>query len=352
MDKKYVFFIGTLGQGGAERVISVLSAKMCQQGIPVEILLYYNRKPFYTVHPDVKLVTVKGHTKTKNILKNMLWMRRYFKENASAVISFLAPFNMVALVATAFLKLPVIVADRNDPRFVPVNPVIRKARDFLYRFASGVVLQTKHNQRYFCKSVQKKSTVIYNPVDLGEKAGMALQTPKQKRIVSAARLMPQKNQKMLLDAFARLHEDHPDYTLTIYGEGPARQALEEQIARLDLTGAVSLPGSVKDVHDKMLDAELFVLPSNYEGMPNALIEAMCLGLPVIATEVSGATDLVDGTNGLLTPVGDTDALYEAMKTMLKDDTLRRTCAENAVALNQSLQADKILAQWMEFIASK
>lgn len=349
MDKKYVFFIGTLRQGGGERVISILSKKMQEDGLPVEILIYHDEDPFYVLHPEVKLVRVQAQTGSRNVLKNMLWMRRYFKDHADVVISFLAPFNMLALVATAFLKVPVIVADRNDPRFVPSCSLLRLARDFLYRFADGVVLQTQHNQQYFCKSIQKKSTVIYNPVDLGKKAGQALRTEKKPRIVSVGRLMPQKNQTMLLDAFARLHQQFPEYTLTIYGEGPARQALEAQIAKLELTGAVELPGSVKDVHDRIMDAQLFVLPSDYEGMPNALIEAMCLGLPVISTKVSGATDLIDGTNGMLTEVGDVGELYDAMQKMLSDENLRRSCGEKAVELNTKLQAEKILAQWTAFI---
>ena len=114
---------------------------------------------------------------------------------------------------------------------------------------------------------------------------------------------------------------------------------------------MELPGSVQDVHDRILDAQLFVLPSDYEGMPNALIEAMCLGLPVISTKVSGATDLIDGTNGLLTEVGDVDGLYDAMQKMLADDALRAECAQKAVELNDSLKAEKILAKWMELIAS-
>lgn len=349
MDKKYLFFIGTLNQGGGERVISILTKKMKEDGLPVEILIYHDADPFYELHPGVKLTRVRAETGSGNLLKNLLWMRRYFRENAKAVISFLAPFNMLTLVATAFMKLPVIVADRNDPRFIPGKPLLRKLRNFLYRFADGVVLQTRYNQQYFSKAVQKKSTIIYNPIDLGEKAGLALRTDKKKRIVSVGRLMPQKNQKMLLEAFARLRQQFPDYTLTIYGEGPARQDLEAHIAQLGLTGAVELPGSVKNVHDQIADAELFVLPSDFEGMPNALIEAMCLGLPVISTKVSGATDLIDGENGLLTEVGDTEGLYTAMQQMLIDNDMRRNCAEKATLLNDRLQVERILAQWMQFI---
>ena len=258
MNKRYVIFIPTLSQGGAERVISLLSGEMAERDLSVTILLYKDREPFYTVDPRVKLVYVPRESGSNNLLINLLWMRKYYRENADAVLSFLAPFNILTLLATLGGKQTVIVADRNDPRFVPDKWPVRKLRDFLYRFAHGVIVQTKHNQAYFSRAVQKKSTIIYNPVDLGEKAGLALRCEKQKRIVSVGRLMPQKNQLMLLEAFARVREKHPRYRLIICGEGPFRKELEEEIARLGLTDWVELPGNVKDVHDRIAPAELFV----------------------------------------------------------------------------------------------
>ena len=348
MSKRYVIFIPTLSQGGAERVISLLSGKMAADGLDVTILLYKDQEPFYTIAPGVKLTYVPRESGTTNPLKNLLWMRKYYRENADAVLSFLAPFNILTLLATLGGKQTVIVADRNDPRFVPDKWPVRKLRDFLYRFADGVIVQTKHNQAYFSAAVQKKSTIIYNPVDLGEKAGLALGTEKQKRIVSVGRLMPQKNQFMLLEAFARVHQTHPEYTLTICGEGPFRERLEEKIALLGLQGSVDLPGNVKDVHDRIASAELFVLSSHYEGMPNALIEAMCLGLPVISTAVSGATDLIKpGENGLLVNCGDTDALTEAMLQLLEDEAKRQAFGREAVKLNDLLEIGDITRQWLE-----
>lgn len=350
MSKRYVIFIPTLSQGGAERVISLLSRKMAEEDLSVTILLYKDQEPFYPIDPKVKLVYVPRESGSTNLVKNLLWMRRFYKENADAVLSFLAPFNILTLLATLGGKQTVIVADRNDPRFVPGKWPIRKLRDFLYRFADGVIVQTRHNQVYFSKAVQKKSTIIYNPVDLGEKAGLALGTQKQMRIVSVGRLMPQKNQVMLLEAFARVRERFPEYTLTIYGEGPHREVLEGDIARLGLAGAVSLPGSVKDVHDRIADGELFVMSSDYEGMPNALIEAMCLGLPVISTAVSGATDLIcHGENGLLVPCGDTAALAEAMEQLLQDREKRVAFGSEATKLNEMLRIGDITRQWLEAV---
>ena len=350
MSKRYVIFIPTLSQGGAERVISLLSRKMAEEKIDVTILLYKDQEPFYTIDPRVKLVYVPRESGTTNLLKNLLWMRRFYRENADAVLSFLAPFNILTLLATLGGKQTVIVADRNDPRFVPGKFPIRKLRDFLYRFADGVIVQTKHNQAYFSKGVQKKSTIIYNPVDLGEKAGLALETPKRKRIVSVGRLMPQKNQIMLLEAFASIAERFPDHSLTIYGEGPFRKELEAYIVRLGLESRVALPGNIKDVHDRIADAELFVMSSDYEGMPNALIEAMCLGLPVISTAVSGATDLIrHGENGLLVPCRDTEALKNAMERLLSEPETAQAFGREAVKLNDALKIGDITQQWLDAV---
>jgi glycosyltransferase involved in cell wall biosynthesis len=196
--------------------------------------------------------------------------------------------------------------------------------------------------------LQKKCKIIYNPVDLQDQKGLALRTQKQHRIVSAARLMQQKNQLMLINAFAQLKKEFSDHTLTIYGEGPFRGELEQRIRELGLEESVFLPGKVQNVFDCISDAELFVLSSDFEGMPNALIEAMCLGLPVISTKVSGATDLIEhGQNGLLAEVGNTEQFYQCMKQMLSDASLRESCTKNALEINERLNVDRIIGQWQE-----
>ena len=351
-NKRIVFFDGTLMQGGAERVISILSRHLSERGFSVQILLLYDREIFYEIAPSVRVTVVEKESGSKNLLKNLLWVRRFFEKNADVVISFLAQFNMFALVAHTGLKSKIIVADRNDPRHMPNRQYLRKLRNLLYRFADGVVVQTSHNKEYFSKDVQKKSIVIHNPVDLGDLAGKAIGAEKKREIVSVGRLMPQKNQSMLLEAFAAIRDEFPDYVLTIYGEGPERSNLERKADELGIGDRVFLPGSVKDVHDRIISSELFVLSSDYEGMPNALIEAMCLGLPCISTKVSGATDLIrDGENGLLIEVGDCDEMKGALRQMLLNEELRERSGKQAVLLNDALETEKITAQWIEAVES-
>lgn len=343
-------------QGGAERVISILSNALCTMGHQVEILLYYDRPIFYKINESVLVHSDEEVIGKSGVLKHIRWRRKYIKEkNPDVVISFLAPFNMINIVAMAGLKIPLIVADRNDPKKVPGNFVVRKVRDFLYRFANGIVLQNDTNKKYFSKTVQKKSAVIFNPLDLGayEAAALACEEKKEekkKEIVSVARVIEQKNPMMLLNAFSRISDKYPDYKLVFYGDGDMRQLVLSKAEELGLADRVKAPGSEKNIFEKIKDSELFVMTSDYEGMPNALIEAMCIGLPCISTKVSGAVDVIeDGKNGLLIDCRNEDALVEAMDRMLSDSELRETCAKNASKLAELLRTDIITNQWLDFI---
>ena len=348
--KRHIFFIGTLRNGGAERVVSILASNMAEQGMDAEILMYYDKPIFYEVSPKVKLTVVEKETGTKSKGKNLLWIRQYFKENAKVVISFLAPFNIMAIAANLGSRIPMIVADRNDPTKVPSKFMIRKLRDFLYRFADGVVVQTEKNKAYFSTAVQKKSIVIYNPVDLKEYTGSGLKASKEKKIVTAGRLMPQKNQKMMIRAFAQLLKKYPDYKLLIYGDGPSEAELKNLIEELKISSNVTLAGNVKDLHDRIKSAEIFILSSDYEGMPNALIEAMCMGLPVISTKVSGATDLIrHGENGFLTDCGNCEQFEKALDELLANPEKMKVFANESVKLAESLEVNVIVKEWMDYI---
>lgn len=347
--KRYVFFIGTLMQGGAERVISILSKKMIEKGMDVSILLYYDREIVYDIDPNIKITVVERETQSKNILKNIFWIRNFITKKADVLISFLAPFNILALVAHIGLKSKIIVADRNDPRYVPTNRIVRQIRNVLYHYADGVVLQTTQNRDYFSDKIKANSIIIPNPIDLKEKVGIALRTPKENKIVSVGRLMPQKNQELLIRAFTQIHQKYPQYTLEIYGDGPYRGYLENVVSKLKMNDYIKLVGSSKRIFDDIANAELFVLSSNYEGMPNALIEAMCLGLPCISTKVSGATDLIkSGVNGEIVDIGNLQELATVMADLLSRPEKRESYGKAAKLLNDKLAVEKVMNYWINF----
>ncbi|MBR5079023.1 MAG: glycosyltransferase [Victivallales bacterium] len=350
-NNKYLFFIGVLLNGGAERVVSILVNKMIKSNKNIELLIYYKSKYFYVIDDKVKITIVEEETGTRNILKNIIWVRNYIKNNADVIISFMAAFNMFILIATLGLSKKVIVADRSDPYRIPSNFVIRLLRNILYRFADGVVLQTKHNQDYFSKNIQQKSIVIYNPVDIDKIAQIQLNDFKDD-IISVGRLIPVKNQKLLLEVFAEIHKQYPNYSLIIYGEGEEREKLQSLSHALGIESNFFLPGNKKDIFNCMANAKLFVLSSNYEGMPNALLEAMCLGLPVISTKVSGATDLIEnGVNGILVDCNNKIELTNAIIKMIKDNDFRVKCAQNALLQRKKFLPDVIIKQWINYINS-
>ena len=170
-------------------------------------------------------------------------------------------------------------------------------------------------------------------------------------IVSAGRLAPQKNQKMLITAFSKIANQYPDYNLTIYGEGALRQFLEQQISDLGLQERVFLPGNITDLHTQIKTSAFFVMSSDFEGMPNALIEAMALGLPCISTDCpcGGPKTLIrEKENGLLIEVGDSDALADAMATLIENQSLAFEMGQNAVAIRDRLSMEMIGKEWVAY----
>lgn len=344
--KKIVFFIGSLEFGGAERVLSILASRLANQGYAVTILMYYNRSVCYLLDANVQVTSVEAECSSKQILRRMSWIRSYVKNNFDLGISFLAPFNMLFITATLGLKTPILVADRNDPRRVPNNSILRLARDVLYCFSNHVVAQTQANKAYFSKIVQNKTTVIPNPISPALIKGDALIQSKEQVLVTVGRLADAKNHAILIRAFSRVKQTHPTYQLHIYGDGSLKEALQEQIDALNMSDSIILKGTSNCIFDEIKTAQLFVLSSYYEGMPNALIEAMCLGLPVVSTKVSGAVDFIeDKENGLLVGNDQEQELVDAINLLLDDSTLRTKCAESASQLFDQLQEDVITDQW-------
>lgn len=347
MNKKIIIFIGDLRSGGAERVVSVISNGFLQEFKEVRIVLYYDRPIFYKLDKKIKVSIIERETNSRNILKNMLWLRRNVNKE-DIFLSFLAPFNIVAILSL-FFKKKIIVADRNDPRFDPPNPIKKFLRNILYNFAEKVVCQTESNKKYFNKNIQRKTSIIYNPIYLSEKVGSSLNEKKENTIISIGRLSKQKNQILLINSFKKLLKYFPDYKLIIYGEGENRKFLENYIEKSNLEKNVFLPGAFKDVHNKIKKSKLFIMTSDYEGMPNALLEAMSLGLPCVSTKVSGAVDLIENyKNGVLVDRKPDEISNEIIK-ILNDENYAYSLGKEASDLYYKLNEKEIINQWIDLL---
>lgn len=352
--RKLFISCSALTAGGAERVLSILSKPFADHYDEVQYIMWYDKPIFYKIDERVKIVSVKQMAKGKGYISMMKTFRHYIKDNMPDIIlSFSAPFNMLALSSLLGTKNKLIAAERVDPKIVPFGKPFEIVRNILYYNAVSILTQTKSCRDYFTGKLREKAHIIYNPVVLTQDyVGQGIKHSKEKVIISAGRLMPQKNHKMLISAFSKFVKIHPEYKLIIYGEGALRNELEKQILQLDLQGRVLLPGTISNLWEKLFTADMFIMTSNYEGMSNSLIEAMCLGIPCISTKVSGAIDLIkNDLNGILIDVNDEDALITAMNRIADNPTYAFEIASQAVKLYDLLNIDKISDQWIEYIDS-
>lgn len=349
---KIILSFSALSQGGAGRVCANLSYALCNHYESVILVAWNNRPLFYEIDQRARLLSIEKEIGSKNDIKRLRWFRNFVKqEKPDLILSFMEPYNLRVLLSTVGLGIPTVVSERNEPHAVNKYWLMDQFEKMVYGLADGIVVQTPTIQRFFDGRLANRTHVLYNPVDLSKDiVGKALVTPKKKRIVSVARLIPQKKHDVLLRAFAKFSESHPNYTLAIYGEGPSRGNLQQLAMSLGIADKVSLPGNLKNVHEAILDANMMCLVSSREGMSNAMIEAMCLGLPCICTKVSGAVDLIsDGKNGMLVDVGDMDGLAEKMKLLADDASLSYSIGHEAFGLFDILNKTKINEEWISYL---
>lgn len=350
MKKKIVFFLGSMGRGGAERVISILSKEYASKGWQTDIgvLLFYDL--CYEIDRSTRLLDFTGDTESrkKRVLYWIHSIRQYVrKEGPDVIVSFAARINALVQLACWGMDKKIIVSERADPWNDGRELPVRILNNMFYPKAYKVIFQTRRTRSYFNKKIQKNSTIIRNPVRVGQKAVF----PRKNKIVTVGRCSKEKKHKMLIEAFAEVAVRHPEYELWIYGDGVLREELEQQCSALGISDKVMFPGNVADVHRQIADAEMFVLSSDHEGLSNALMEAMQMGLACISTRCGGSDEIItDGENGLLIPVGDTERLIEAMERLIGDKELAGYIGRNAERDAGQFDAEVILKQWEEVIS--
>ena len=355
--KKILFAIPSLGSGGAERVICTISNELINRGYDVSVLLVGNSRIHYRLSEEVKRISLECETKYGKLntiaryWNRIRDIRAVLKESsADVVVSFMSENNTDVCFAAMGLKIPVIVSERNDPAIDPRGKVKQFLRKISYTRANGFVFQTPDAQAYFNKNIQNISCIIPNPLT-AEIPEPYIGT-RDKRIVTVGRLHKQKNIPLLIDTFADFVLEYPEYILEIYGEGALEESLKQRVNAKGLSERVIFKGFCKNVHEQIRSAAFFVMTSDFEGMPNALVEAMSMGMPCISTDCrcGGPRMLIkSGENGLLVPVRNSGALLCAMKTLAADPQLAERLGKQAENLKKQVDTETVVEQWLAYI---
>lgn len=339
---KIILLTSSLESGGAERVATTLCNAWAERGDSVTLVATFSgggRPLFYKMSADVEVIFLAdvAGVQPKNpwgYARRLYALRRLISErNPDVVVSFLPNVNVAAVIATALLRIPLIICERSDPSIYPYPRLWMSLCKLSYRFADMLAVQTD--------AVAAKVGAIYpglnrvrtipNPLPAGVSAVRALPGGARRILLSLGRLSEEKQVDRLLNAFAQLAPSFPDWDLHIYGDGPARPALEQQIRETLPADRAVLKGTTGNPWSVMAGADAFVMVSAFEGFPNALLEAMGVGLPCIAFDCpSGPREISrDGKDALLVPLNDHEALVAALARLMGDADFRLALGRQA-----------------------
>ena len=266
--------------------------------------------------------------------------------NPDLVISFLGKINMLTVMATRAMGVPVVVSERNNPDRQIFRSEWRFLREYLYRRADRVVAPSQGVLNWFSEATRSKGIVIPNPVDI------PTEIPPRKPegspcLIAVGRLAEQKGFDILLSSFAKIANDFPDWKLVIRGEGEERSRLEHLRDDLGLGDRVALPGITEQPGAWIEEGDVFVLSSRYEGFGNVLTEAMVAAMPIVSFDCPWGPGeiLTNEEDGLLVKPEDPDALAASLARVMRDSALRKRLGATARRNVARFDRNLVLGQW-------
>lgn len=351
---KILFVIGPLKKGGAERVVCNLSNELVKNN-EVYIATTISAESDYPLDKKIKIYCLDSKNNNSFLRRNIIRLnnlKKIIKDNKIDVaISFL-PEPSYRLMLAKNKNIKTIISDRNDPN-IEYNTFLKKIiTKILYNKSDGFVFQTPDAMKYFSNKIQNRSIVIPNPINDVFFVEKPFNGKRNNIIVSVGRLTGQKNHKLLIDAFNIIQEKYTDLQLHIYGEGELKNNLIKYINDLNLNNKIYLKGNSNQLEKDLYKSKMFVLSSDYEGMPNALMEAMALGLPCISTDcpIGGPKYLIkNNQNGLLVPTNDINSLVEAIIKIIENKQLADKISNNCYNDVKKYNNNRINSIWTDYI---
>ena len=361
--KSIAFHLNCLCQGGAERVVSNLANRFAKEGYKVYVATEWTDVSEFELVPEVTRVHVglRPEDEKKGRVTKFLLRVKYLKEftrkyNPDILVAFAHRANYRALMAAGNSDIPVVLSVRINPIGYYDAFSDKIQIKWLFPKAAGCVFQTEEQRDFFKPYLQDNSRVIINPIN-PKYFGVTHPENKEKCVMHHARLVDFKNQPMLVRAFLKVHEKHPDYQLKIFGpdsQDGTKEILEQLIVENNAKDYIHLMGPCSDLEKEIPKGEVYAYSSDYEGMPNSLLEAMAMGMPVVSTDCpcGGPRAVIrDGENGFLIPVGDEEALTDRILRLIEDKELASRFGEEARKIEQVAGEDAIFYQWKEYLES-
>ena len=340
-----------LGAGGTEKVLARLARHLDGQGYRVTIFAISGTldAAYYPVPGSVEIRTMAaehGARAATRTVARIRWLRAALR-GQDVVLSCLTKINVQVALATAGLPIRRIASERNNFLVQRMNPIWRHAMPLALASADRVVMQTEAARAALPAFARRRAVVISNAVDVPEPQP-AVPGP---AVVAVGRLTEQKGFNALIGAVAAAARRGADLHVTIHGTGEDRDALCALSERLGVARLVDLAGPSPTPHAWTRAPGIFVLSSRFEGFPNVLVEAMAAGFAVIATDCDwGPREiLTHGRDGFLIPVGDVDAMTDALIRLQGDADLRTRLGRAARLRAAAFSEERILSAWEQVI---
>ena len=349
----------TVGYSGAPKMMAWIASQMAKNGCNVDLVTYYHNKDIQPIYETVKRFNFNIKHRSSNtigkIIETLLAYKRLCayvkKEKPDIIIMFSNLVSFLYLLLRINRKTPVIISERGDPdKGGVIYRILRKS----YYFANIIVFQTEEAKEKFPNKIQNKSVVIPNPVIQAYRKRVEY-SKRDNTIAFAARFnIEQKRQDIMVEAFEIVHKKHPTIKLNFFGDGPDIKKIMDMVEEKNLSRHVKFFGFVSPIEKYIRNSAVFVLTSDYEGIPNALIDAMALGMPVVSTNCSpgGAKLLIDNyKNGILVPRSDSKKVAEAINFLLENPQEADKMGTKAQDIINRFSPESIYSLWLKVINS-
>lgn len=342
---KVGFFVLTLGKGGIERVINNLTNQLSSQ-YKITIYTFLSDTIAYDFNDKIKIIHL-GMKHKKKSLNILHWRRRIHEvtQDLDVLISFGDKLNKLLIMFNKH-KIPLIISERNNPKFDNRSFFSNTLDKLLYPKADKVVFQTLEVQKMFTKKIVEKSIIINNPVIKGLPQANRLSDI----IFTFGRLTTQKNHHLLIRAFAIIEKEFPNYRLKIYGQGPLKNKLEKLADSLGISTKVDILGTRDNIHEEIMDYKLFILPSLFEGQSNALLESYLMGIPTIGSDTVGINTIIKNeSTGLLFTNNNLDDLVNKIRFAINNYEKMIEWSKSAMLEAMKYDIKNISENWSNII---